>query len=409
MRARVRAWLSQMQRLFPFRPAGLLLIGVALFLFRFSTQEADYLLYPSALASLALVALCVAFVVAGGWALRRAVRRLDAGIPESLETTHPVPTAFRIPSLRRWLVLDVQVAWAAPLGVVVTLEPVGDWFEEAVTPSQRGRHTRVVRRFTVGDIFGIAAVTFDVGWDSPVRITPGAALCSAELAASRASGDAWSHPSGRAEGDLVEMRSYAHGDSMRHVLWKTFARTRRLLVRTPERAVAAQPVNVAFLVVGKGDEPTAGVARTFIEQGLLGSDFAFSADGALHPTHLVAEAVEQIIDSVDRDGAATLDALAAQVDPARMDACLVFAPAIDGPWRERVINLTRRLGITATVVIGVDGRLEAAAPRGRLERLLTRPDADGECMPAGLKDLRNALEADGLRVQVLHRGTGLLV
>ena len=64
----------------------------------------------------------------------------DAGIfPERLETTHPVPTAFRVPRLRGWLVLEVRVAWAAPAEVSVSLEPKGSGLEESVTPHQRGR------------------------------------------------------------------------------------------------------------------------------------------------------------------------------------------------------------------------------------------------------------------------------
>ena len=49
------------------------------------------------------------------------------------------------------------------------------------------------------------------------------------------------------------MRAYGHGDPMRHVLWKTFARSRRLLVRMPERAIAPSPTTVAFLIAGPGE------------------------------------------------------------------------------------------------------------------------------------------------------------
>ena len=64
-----------------------------------------------------------------------------------------------------------------------------------------------------------------------------------------------------------------HGDPLRHILWKTFARTRRLLVRMPERAIAPQPITVAFLVAGEHDEPTASAARLYLERGLVGKFF----------------------------------------------------------------------------------------------------------------------------------------
>jgi hypothetical protein len=215
-------------------------------------------------------------------------------------------------------------------------------------------------------------------------------------------------PVGPRQGDLVEMRSYAHGDSMRHVLWRTFARTRRLLVRMPERAVAPQPLNVGFLIAGTGDEPTAGVARVFLEQGLLGPDFVFAADGAQKPTTRVPDAVEQIIDSVRvrDDGAMTLDGLANQVEPHRLGACVVFAPPVDGPWRQRLAAMTRRFSVPATVVIGFDGH-DAPPQTGPLPRWLVRESVES-VRAAGLVALKSALEADGYEVRIIHRPTGRL-
>jgi hypothetical protein len=353
------------------------------------------------------VVLCTLLVIAGSLWLRRRLRAMPPGLPENLETTRIAATSFRVPRLRRWLLLEVKVAWLSPEEVTVNLEPSGDAFEELVTPQLRGRYTRVVRRFTVEDVFGLASVSFTLAWDTSLRIAPIAAHCSPSFAVSHATGDAWSHPSGRAEGDLVEMRSYAHGDSIRHVLWKTFARTRRLLVRQPERAVAPHPVNVAFMVAGQGDEPTAGVARVFLEQGLLGGDFVFSADGAMQPTSSIPDAVEQVVDSVfSREQGGTLDALAGQIDRARLSACIVFAPPVDGAWRERLTAMVARYGIAATVIIGVDGNASAPKPPNRLERFLVEPEASGLEAMAGLAELRTALETSGMRVQVIHRGTG---
>src|SRR4029079_3371216 len=96
---------------------------------------------------------------------------------------------------------------------------------------------------------------------------------------------AFSHPAGRQDGDLVEMRNYGVGDPMRHILWKTIARTHRPLVRTPERAIAPAPITVAFLVAGAADEPTAATARLYLERGMFGPDFLFAADGPAPPPH----------------------------------------------------------------------------------------------------------------------------
>jgi len=401
---------ARARRLFPLRLGGALLLAASAWVvFSFSPAQSDFLLHPAGLVALALVLACTLVVVAGALTLRRAVSRLEPGLPDSLETRRDRPTTFRIPRLRRWLVLDLRLEWLWPEAVAVELEPAGAWLEEYVRPRQRGRFTQVTRRFTVEDVFGLAGVTFDVTWQTPLRIAPAIATSTTELASTRSHGDSFSHPAGNAEGDLVEMRQYADGDSMRHVLWKTYARSRRLLVRMPERALAPRPLNVAFLVTGQGDEPSAGTARLYVERGLLGADFVFSADGAARPARTPAEAVEQIVDSAAArgDGGATLDSLAAQIDPARLASCLVFAPPVDGPWRARLVALVRRRSIAATVVIGVDDPGEPE-PRGRLQRFLLRAPDDAPERRAllALPALRAALEADGLRVHVVHRSTG---
>lgn len=386
-----------------------MLIGAAGLALRVSETEVDHLLRPVALVALALVAACLLLVMVTTLYVRRAVKSQEAGVPPELQSGGELTTSFRVPNVRALGLLDVQLEWASPAGFSVSLVRADGKLGEKIGALERGRHDRLVRRFTIEDVFGLSSLSFEVEWAVALRVTPVAAPVNASLAASRSSGDAWSHPSGRAEGDLVEMRSYAHGDSMRHVLWRTFARTRRLLVRMPERAVAPQPLNVAFLIAGQADEPSAGVARVFLEQGLLGPDFVFAADGALKPTTRVPEAVEQIIDSIRcrSDGAAGLDGLANQVEPHRLGACVVFAPPVDGPWRERLVAMSHRLSVPATVVIGIDGS-DAAPPPKNVPKWLLQQSTEAT-LATGLVALKAALEADGFPVRIVHRPTGQLV
>ena len=394
----------------PLRVAGLVLAAAGAYVaFGVGKHQADYLLYPAGICAIALVATCMVCVVAGALRVWRFVKARPAGIPHELETTHPSSTEFTFPSLAWWPLVETRVAWVAPTGIEVAIEPRGRLWAEVITPRQRGRYTRLVRRFTVSDVFGLCACTFDVAWDEPIRIAPARAAQSAELAVGWATGDAFSHPSGRAEGDLVEMRAYGHGDPMRHVLWKTFARSRRLLVRMPERAIAPSPATVAFLIAGPGDEPSCGTARLYLERNLFGADFLFGADGAAEPARDRDTALDQIIDSAaSSDPAAALDALGKNIDPVRLASCVVFAPAVDGPWRDRVAAFAARLPAPPIIVIGVDGA-EPPAPRPRWKRLLVRTaedaDTEGRAL-AGVPALREALEAQGLRVQVIHRSTG---
>lgn len=409
MRARLSRLWARLRRLMPLRLGGLVLLGAAALALKVSETEVDHLLRPVALVAIALVAACLLLVMVTTLYVRRAVKSQEAGVPPELQSGGELTTSFRVPNVRALGLLDVQLEWASPAGFSVSLVRTDGKLGEKIGALERGRHDRLVRRFTIEDVFGLSSLSFEVEWAVTLRVTPVAAPVNASLAASRSSGDAWSHPSGRAEGDLVEMRSYAHGDSMRHVLWRTFARTRRLLVRMPERAVAPQPLNVAFLIAGQSDEPSAGVARVFLEQGLLGPDFVFAADGALKPTTRVAEAVEQIIDSIRSraDGAGGLDGLANQVEPHRLGACVVFAPPVDGPWRERLVAMSRRLSVPATVVIGIDGSDDVPPPKN-VPKWLLRESTEAT-LAAGLIALKAALEADGFPVRIIHRPTGQLV
>ena len=409
MRARLSRLWARLRGVMPLRWAGLVLAAAAGIALRVSETEVDHLLRPVALVALALVAACVLLVLLTSLVVRRMVKGQAVGVPPELQSGAELTTTFRVPNVRALGLLDVQLEWSTPAGFSVSLVRTDGRLGERISALERGRHDVLVRRFTIEDVFGLSALSFEVSWPLTLRVTPVAAPVSATLAASRSSGDAWSHPSGRAEGDLVEMRSYAHGDSMRHVLWRTYARTRRLLVRMPERAVAPQPLNVAFLIAGEGDEPSAGVARVFLEQGLLGPDFVFAADGALKPVTRVPEAVEQIIDSirVRKDGAAGLDGLANQIESHRLGACVVFAPPIDGPWREKLVAMSRRLSMPATIVIGFDGGDETK-PSTRVPQWLLREDVEAS-RAAALVALKTALEADGFPVRIVHRPTGRLV
>lgn len=403
--------LDRLRRLFPLRAGALILLGAAAALvFLWAPKEADFLLYPAGMVALLLVAVCVLLVVLGTLSLRGAVKRLPVSVPERLETTRPTGTGFRIPSLGRWLILDVSVDWVEPKGLALTLEPIDGLLSEVVTAKERGRFTRLVRRFTVEDVFGLAGLSFDVEWPVALAITPVSARRGAALEAGRSQGETLANPAGRAEGDLVEMRQYAFGDPLRHVLWKVYARSRKLLVRMPERALAPGPVSVAFFVAGQEDEASAGAARLYVESGLLGSDLLFTADGSVKPARSARDALEQLVDSAARKdkGGEALDLAAAQIDPGRLTSCLLFVPPVDGEWRSRVVGFVRKFGLSASVIIGVDEAGEAKAQESRVEKWLFEPQLSLDAARPELKKLRAALEAEGLPVKVLHRTTGQL-
>jgi hypothetical protein len=222
-------------------------------------------------------------------------------------------------------------------------------------------------------------------------------------------GDLTAHPDGSPAGDRVEMRPYAAGDPLKQVLWKVYARTGRLLVRTPERAVMPCERTMAYLVASPDDEPAAGVARALLEGGALGEDFLFGSDGTSEPTADRHEALEVVIRSAaaaDRGGAGLGDFLN-RGEEAGLTACVLLVPHTPGAWLDRVAaQLAGRRG-PFRALVGVDG----VRPRHRwsLRELLVREPAQEA---AGLDEVRRVCEqlvSAGAEVSVLDRTTGLLL
>jgi hypothetical protein len=403
----LREALLLLRDLFPLTWSGLVLGGLGgLVYFLYAESEGDFILLGFGLAAMALVLTSLLFVliVAPLYAWRMGLRH--SGLPESLTVGVEHETTFRAPRLRFIPFVEVFHDWLVPSAMQVRLTADrGTWLEH-ITPMERGRFTAITRRFTVQDIFGFARVRFPRTRKTTLRIQPVPGRADMTLAIRRATDDGYSHPSGQPLGELVEMRRYSAGDPVRHILWKVYARSRRLMVRQPERAIAPKPAMVGFFVAGKGDEPSASTARLFLEQGLLGADFVFSADGARRPTSDIGEAVEQVIESRDfRDsGAEGLHALIRSVDRGRLDNLVVFAPAADGPWVDKVLAASKKLPMPPTVLITVDGAVDLVK-RKRGSRLLFRREAHLAGV-SDIPDIHDRLRAAGIDVKVLHRSTG---
>ena len=116
---------------------------------------------------------------------------------------------------------------------------------------------------------------------SALTVVPHAGgLSQMPLLISMSGGDEIPHPMGVADGDRVELRRYAPGDPARFIHWKAFSRTRKLMVRVPERALSRARRVVAYQVAGPDDEASAAAAKVAAESGSLGGEWIFGADGS---------------------------------------------------------------------------------------------------------------------------------
>ena len=134
---------------------------------------------------------------------------------------------------------------------------------------ERGRFERIERRVTVSDPFGLSRVMLHFAEPRAVDVLPRlGGLRHLPSLSALASGDAMPHPMGLEDGDRIELRRYTAGDPARFIHWKVLSRTRKLMVRTPERALSVARRMAAFMIAGERDDASAAVARLALERQL---------------------------------------------------------------------------------------------------------------------------------------------
>lgn len=393
----------------PLTPLGAAAVAFALWLgFGFSVDRVDRVVHAAGLVGLGVVAVCLGLVAVSTLRVSLAMRGRRGRPDLVLHTDNEIDTGLVFPALSAWPLVHLKLAWESPDRVEVILNKRWGRAHERIKPRRRGQVRQVVRRIHVSDIFGFCRISPAIIRQVDLRVEPPPARVTAHVLSRLLAGDRLSYPSALPQGDYIEMRRYAPGDPLRHILWKVFARSRKLMVRTQEQAIDPKPSAAAYLVAGEGDEPAAGAARFFVDSGLLGDDFLFSADGARAPAEDPAGALDLIVGSAtaDHDNAAGLEAFLARLEQDRLSAFVLFVPHRPGPWVERVVAAAR-LVPGAMVVTSVDRR-PAEAPVGRVRRVLFSGAGRGG-VNTDLVRATEPLTRVGLDVQVLHRPTGELL
>jgi len=410
-RRRLRRFLD----LFPATPRGLLLAVLSsIAWWHWGYQEMDLLVFVFAAAGLSLFFVSGLLVALAAWRLTRfdsaatgaaaPMRRLEAGTP--------IETGFRRPAFERWPLVQLRWQWLEPTGVTCRTRVRQSFLEEEVIASRRCEVSRLTRRFFVESAFGLARISWQ-------RSDPAAFLVLPEVGRLRslppihsfASGDAVAHPTGEPQGDRMEIRRYAPGDPVRHILWKVYARTRQLNVRVPERAIDRSRRTIAYLLAGPQDEAAAAVARVALEQNLLGERWLFAADGSPEPSEEVEPALRTIARSGNVEGPTSLAGLHQFLRRPELRAekhCVVFAAAENADWVGELLALPQSVGMSFTLVFGSDGVLPEKAT-ALWKRLLFFEKRDPALTSSGeLQKLLARCEAARCRALVVERRSGRL-
>ena len=363
--SRLRRALRDVRRLVPWtlRGAGVAtLSAAALWIWGFG--EIDLLLLALGASGLAIVGVATGMVVVGAAGLRHKLRKTV--VAESrrrrVETGAWWRTGLRVPDWRAVPWIQLEVSWERPAGAEARLVPVDGSLVEEVRPERRWLQPVATRVWTVRDAFGLVAVSVRDARPLPSWVLPAVGrLREAPIVTALTGADGIPWPSGAPEGDRMEIRRYAPGDSARDVMWNVYAKTRRLHVRLRERAVDPSRRLVAYLVAGEGDEASAAAARVALESGGLGDEWTFGADGTPGGHTELASALEAVARSGGFEGACGLESFLEEVDLGDDAACVVFVPPRLGGWTPAVARAMARRPSRVAVVVGVD-RLQPPRP-----------------------------------------------
>lgn len=391
---------------FPATAAGLAVLALCASGFWYlGVLHKDVVLLPATAALAILVAGMIAAVGAGAAVSMRRWKHAsfdDAVI--RLEANYPRRTGIRF---RAPLLPFVELSWEWLSPPEVEVRMASRWLDvqEEVLPRHRCLLDGVTRQVTVRDVLGMARVTWRVTRPTRVMILPDKGrLDQTTVLQSLVGGEDHPDPYGDAHGDRVEMRQYAPGDSARSILWKVYARNRRLMVRIPERALTARPRTCAYMVAGPADEASAGLARVVLERRMLGEGWRFGADG----TAGFAESLDASLEMLARSGNPEVGApgLAAFLKRAEADgfqSCLVFVPAGAGEWLEAVRRTAAGSRLGLTWLVGVDDA-EGGAERPPLWKRLLLHARPGR--KADLEEVSAALQGGKLPMVLCDRKDG---
>ncbi|MCZ6806055.1 MAG: DUF58 domain-containing protein [Deltaproteobacteria bacterium] len=410
---RGRVLLRRVADLWPFTALGMALAVVAFVaLFSFGYEKLDLVLLVLGYGGAGLLAISTIAVLLTALVFKVRLRRSPQSWSASVfETGRPSPTGFVLPSLRWVPLVRVHWQWFPPPAAEVEGVPERGRLREEVVLHERGIFETVTRRILVEDAFGLVRVAFREHQDGTIEVLPHlGGIRRLPVLTSLTGGEDYPHPMGLEEGDRLELRRYVPGDPARFIHWKAFGRTRKLMVRTPERSLSRARRTVAYLVTGEHDEAAAAAARAAIEEEALGSDWQFAADGSPEATSDRAEALYKVMLSARFRGesGSGMRRFLAEVDRQGPAALVVFAPPSTGTWIGEIAALAQRRVGRVRVVIAIDAVREGQ-PGSRWRRWLFSPVIDPGVTRRELDHVGRVLGQLQCEVVIIDRVSGRIL
>lgn len=413
-RTRLRRSAAVARGFFPFTLTGLLVLAlVGYALKHHGIAKLDLLLLMASITAVVILAALLILVLLAGLWLHLTIRRVeDPPVRLSLNGGVWQPTGFELKF--PWFFPCIEVLWrweseaGRPIDMDVKLERVGSRALEMVCPRRRGIFHGVRRTVTVRDVLRLTQLSW--GWtsDLEVQLMPGSGhIDGLSLLARFVSGEDLSDPRGDPTGDRVDMRQYARGDSPRTILWKVFARTRKLMVRVPERALTARPRACAYMASGPHDEAGAGLARVILERGLLGDGWRFGADGNAGHCSAAQGALEMLARSGNPEATAQshIERYLQEAAASGFGSCFIVVPPGGGPHVEKILNAARTSAMRVVLCLGLDHIPLDQPPPPAWKRFLLAPP-DGRAEAPTLESIANRWGTGREEVMLVDRSSG---
>ena len=381
----------------------------------------DLVVFALAICALTILICCLFCTVGFGIFMQRRIRQqmnVDSSIPEAIdvEAGYPNETGFKLPTVRFFPL--VRLGWKIVFPNAITTRTRVDQQDqlcEEIIPKRRCLSERVVREFFVRDVLGLCQFSWRMEQVVRCKALPKvSAVKQLPILRSLTAEDGIPNSSGNPEGDRMEIRPYAPGDSVKNIMWKVYARNRQLNVRLPERSVFQSKRTVAYLLTSENDEAAAAVARVALETGALGDDWAFGADGFETPVSDLPSALEAVAGSRSLDGPHDygLDRFLATAGNQGAAHCIVFAAAEKSPSLMLLRNTIASYSGQFSLIMATDSMRDRKLPT-LWQRFLLRSDTESEGTAAGKgsrHELLNLLTEIGQQVEstlVVDRETGL--
>lgn len=420
--SRVLQGLGFLASLFPLTAQGiitLLLTTTALSIFGYGSL--DLVVFALSICALAILIFCLFCSIITGIVVQRRVqkvlspsleKRLDSSF--NVEAGYPNETGFSLPALGLFPLVKLDWYIETPGAIETRLRPENDGsMVEEIVPHKRFLCESVTRLFTVSDVLGFSRYSWRQQQTVNARALPKIdATKQLPLLRSMTAEDGIPNPSGDPDGDRMEIRPYAPGDSVRDIMWKVFARSRQLNVRLAEKSVFNSKRTIAYLLSSDNDEAAAATARVAIESQAFGEDWAFGADGTETPCITIPFALDAVARSrpLSNPFEYGLDRFLEQAAGQSKAHCIVFAAAEVAPWSEKLKKTIARFPGQFSLVLATDG-FKSQTNTQWWQHLLLKPQASSpDSQPTGtMQDLKGILTDMGQIVEstiVIDRPSG---